>query len=129
MRPECYGIALFAAAAAGKLVTATVSGAANALSAYAIAENDGSTAVVLVNKDAAQAIVAAVDFGRAVPNASASVVELRGPSLTATDGVTLAGQPIGKDGSWNATLPTVQVNGTIGKVGLAPASAVLVRTR
>jgi hypothetical protein len=126
-RPEYYGIALFAQAAAGKLVAAKVSGAAKSLSAYAIAESDGTTAVILVNKDAGQLVVADLDFANTATRAT--VTELRGPSLNATDGVTLAGVAIAKDGSWAPPLPTVEVSGGKATVGVPPGSAVLVRTR
>src|SRR5262249_35054994 len=63
-RPEYYGVLLFDLAGPGNLIGATVSGPATALSAHAVDGVDGSTAVVLVNKDPAQTLTATVDIAR-----------------------------------------------------------------
>jgi hypothetical protein len=127
-RPEYYGLTLFALAADGTLQTATASPGAAALSTWAVDAKDGSTAVVLVNRDRAQAVAATIDYKKPITTATATA--LTGPALEATSGVLLDGAPIAADGSWSpAPQPTVAVAGGRATILVAPASATLVRGR
>jgi hypothetical protein len=126
-RPEYYGVLLFALAAQGRLVSATVTGPAINFSAYAIDRNDGSTAVVLVNKDGAQGLRVTVDVGR--PLTSAQETMLTGPALESTTGVQLGGAPVESDGGWSGAATSLLVNGTGTRIDVPPISAVLVEAR
>ncbi len=128
--PLFYGMLFFTLAGNGNVLGTTVSGGAN-LTAYAIAQADGSTNVILDNKDAASAVTATVDVGGAV--AAAGAVYLQGPtpvSLAATGGVTVAGSGISATGIWTPKPPyALTVSGNTVKVVVPPASAALVHAR
>ena len=126
-RPEYHGVLLFALAARGQLVSATVTGPAINLSAYAVDRSDGSTAVVLVNKDRAQGLRVSVDVGR--PLTSAQETMLTGPALESTTGVQLGGAPVEADGGWSGAATSLSVSGTGTRIDLPPISAVLVEAR
>jgi hypothetical protein len=127
-RPEYYGVLLFDLAGPGRLVGATASGPAIALSVHAVDGADGSTAVVLVNKDPAQTLTATVDVAR--PVSAATQLALTGPALDSTSGLLLGGAAIGADGAWMpAPAPPVPTSGTTAIVTVLPASAVLLRAR
>jgi hypothetical protein len=124
-RPIFYGMLLFSQAGAGNLDATSVAGGSPLL-AHAVAASDGSTRVVLVNESATTDVDATVDLGKAAT--SATLTRLAGPSLEATSGVTLAGNPISPSGAWNpGPLPSVPVTGSTLEVDVPAASAVLVR--
>jgi hypothetical protein len=127
-RPEYYGVALFTMAANGAMRPTTVMPGGLALSVYAVDASDGSTALVLVNKDVAQPVLATIDVGRALTGATA--LSLTGPSLPSTSGQLLGGATIAPDGSWQPGPATaLPVEGKIVVVTVAPASAMLVRAQ
>jgi hypothetical protein len=127
-KPIFYGMLLVTQAGSGNLLSTVTSAGSLNLTAYAVGLPEGSTNVVLVNKDANKAVVASVDVGVAV--SSASAIFLTASSLTATSGVTLAGASISPTGEWNAQPPVaLAVAGNVVTVTVAPASAALVRTR
>ena len=127
-RPDFYGIFLFSQAGTGTLFDVQATVANVALSAYAIGAADGSTSVVLVNKDRTTSVKATVDLGR--PAAMAEVIRLEGPALEATSGVTLAGAPVTPMGTWTpGPLPMVAIAGSMFDIDVPAASAVLVRAR
>ena len=111
VNPLFYGMKLFSMAANGSLVSTVVSAQQGNLSAYAVAATNGTTYVVLNNKDT-NPVNATINFMQPVVSAHAMV--LTAPSLTSSTGVTLGGVPIGVDGSWNSpvTLPVAVANGT-----------------
>ena len=127
-RPEFYGLALVAMAAPGRVLPTTVSAGTLAFSAYAVAADDGSTVLVLVNKDRAQ--TATVTTGLGTTATSASLTVLTGTSLDSPTGTLLNGAPIGADGSWSP-----QSSANVGVVNssltltVPPATAVLARIR
>jgi hypothetical protein len=128
VQPVFYGILLFSLAGNGDVLQTTARANALNFTAYAVAQGDGSTNVVLDNKDATSAIVASVDLGGAVTSASA--IYLLGPSLGATTGVTLAGAPVSAAGAWNPTAPwSLPVSGNVVTVALPPASAAVVHVQ
>jgi hypothetical protein len=103
--------------------TTAQAGALN-FSAYAIGASDGSTNVVLVNKDATSNVHASVDMGANV--ASASAIYLQAASLGATSGVTLAGNGISPAGVWTPDPPySLAVAGHVVTVDVPAASAAL----
>jgi hypothetical protein len=96
--------------------------------AYTVTPSDGSTVVVIVNGEASTGVNATVDIGAAV--SSATAVYLRGPSLTATTGVTLGDAPVNPDGTWNPKAPyTLAHSGNTVTIPVPAASAALITVR
>ena len=123
--PLYYGMLLVARCGAGTMFTTTATAGSLNFTAYAIGQSDGSTNVVLVNKDATNGVDAQVTLGS--PVASASAVYLRAPSLASTSGVTLADDGVSPTGAWIPKAPyalTTTANGVA--VTVPPASAALV---
>ncbi len=83
-QPIFYGMLLFTMVGTGNLVETTAKAGSLSFSVYAVAQADGSTSVVLVNKDATSAVQATVDLGANVTSATA--VYLQAASLIAGDG-------------------------------------------
>jgi hypothetical protein len=130
VRPEFYGMFLFALAGQGPLYETTVS-VTNGLnvSAYAVGAADGSTNIVIVSKDASNGVHATIDVGAAIT--TAGVTYLQGPSLDATSGLTIGSVGIDPSGSFSP--PTgpipVAVSGTKVTVDVPAASAALIHAR
>ena len=121
--PIYYSMLMFHQAAHGQLVTVDCQTTANFV-AHAIQGDDRKLRVVLINKDLKQSVLASVAAGS--PLTKAAVIRLSAPSATATEGVTLAGSAVGKDGTWSPQ-PGEQVPCVSGKyaVALPAASAAL----
>ncbi|HWL88496.1 MAG TPA: glycosyl hydrolase family 79 C-terminal domain-containing protein [Polyangiaceae bacterium] len=127
-RPEFYGMLLFSRAGAGTMYDTTVAGTTINFTAYSIGQADGSTNIVVVNKDATTSVHATVDVGQAVT--SADVMRLEGPALEATSGVTFGGAGITSTGSWAPNAPAqLYAYGNTVTVDVPPASAALVRAK
>jgi hypothetical protein len=116
---------VFALAAHGKVLPTQLAGSVASLSAHAVGEDDGSTVVIVINKDEAHYVVANVDFG--APRTSATQLALTAPMLASTSGVQLGEASIGADGSWTPAMIPVAVAGQIASVVVPPGSAVSVR--
>jgi hypothetical protein len=124
-QPLFYGMLLFTRAGTGDLLATTAKAGSLEFTAYALAPADGSTSVVLVNKDPTSAVTASVDLGQSV--AGASAVLLQGGTLDSTSGVTLAGSGISASGDWSPAPPwALPVSGSVVTVVVPPASAALV---
>ena len=124
-RPLFYGMLTFAKAGAGTVVKTSGAPTSVNFSAYAVTLANGSTSVVLSNKDATTTVHATVDAGAALTSATA--LRLEGPSLAATTGVTLGGVAIGADGTFTPNAPEVlATSGTTFTIDVPPASAALV---
>ncbi len=125
VRPEYYGMLFVAQIAPGPLYAVNVS-TSLLLTAYAVAGNDGATYVAIVNKDATNTAVTAIQLG--APASRAVPLVLAGTGLNATTGTTLGGAPVGNDGSWvPAPAAPVPVSGSTLNVYVPPASAVLLK--
>ena len=126
-RPVYYGMLLFTLAGSGPVVATQVSGTSSInFTAYAVTPSDGSTRVVLVNKDATATVRATIDVGRTV--SGAPVTRLQGPSLDATSGLTIGGTPVTPMGTWSPGPPEYACStGNQPTVDVPPASAVVVR--
>jgi hypothetical protein len=124
--PLFYGMLMVSRIGAGDMLPTSIMNAGTTkLTAYAITPADGTTAVVLVNSDATAGVNATVDVGTAVTSCSA--IYLRGASLMATTGVTLAEAAVNPDGSWSPKPPyTPAHTGTTCTVPLPASTAVLV---
>ena len=124
-QPIFYGMLLVTSAGAGPVLATAVQVSGVNFTGYAVSAPDGSTNIVLVNKDTGNAVDASVDTGKTVGGALA--VYLAGPSILATSGVTLAGASISPAGQWTPEPAwTLPFTGHVVTVPVPPASAVLV---
>jgi len=98
VQPNYYALLMFHLAAQGRFVPTKVTPNAS-ITAYATRGTDGLTRIVMVNFGTQPATV-----GIRVTNATADIVggliRLGGPSLDATDGVTLGDGVVAPDGTW-----------------------------
>jgi hypothetical protein len=125
-QPIFYGMLLVASTGGGSVLATTLSVPSSLnVTAYAVAPTDGSTNVVIVNKDSTNGVEASINVGRSV--ATAAAVFLEGPSLLALSGVTFAGTGISPAGAWTP-MPawTLPVAGEVVSITVPPASAVIV---
>jgi hypothetical protein len=127
-QPIFYGMLLVTSAGTGNVLATTAQAANVNFTAYAVSPSDGSTNIVLDNKDTTNAVRATINAGRTA--ASASAVFLEGASLLATSGVTFAGAPISATGTWEP-MPawTLPVSGDTVSIVIPPASAALVHVQ
>ncbi len=126
--PLFYGLLMVTRAGTGSVLQTRITGGTTNLTAYTVAPADGSTSVLLVNKDATSAVNASVDVG-AAPRA-ASALFLRAPSLSAPSGITLGESGISAAGVWTPRAPyTLPVQGGVIGVVVPPAAAVLIRAQ
>lgn len=127
-QPIFYGMLLVTSAGAGPVLATTVHVTGVNLTGYAIGQADGSTNVVLVNKDDTRGTAVDLDTGKSA--AAALAVFLAGPSVLATSGVTFAGASISSTGQWSpAPAWTLPVTGQAVSIVVPPASAVLIHVR
>ena len=101
VRPEFYGLLLFAKMARGSLLMTHVKGTSTALSAYAVDETDGSWDVALANTSRTEN----VDVSISLPPSRSRVtaMTLTASNLDSTSDVTFGGAKVNSDGSWNPT--------------------------
>jgi hypothetical protein len=126
--PIFYGMLLVAAGGTGDVLATMAEASDLNFTAYAISLADGSTNVVLDNKDTTNAVQASINIGKAA--SAASCVFLDGPSLLATSGVTFAGASISPLGAWvPAPAWTLPVTGNVVSILVPPASGALVHVR
>jgi len=132
VQPVYHGMLLFYLAGQGHLLETTVSTTNPNFTAYALDyQGDGSTSVVLNNKNATTGVQVTVNVGTAVTSASAIYLQGAPGSLTASaDSVTLAGAHVSAQGKWARTAPFTQtVAGNTVSVFVPAASAALVRVK
>jgi len=123
--PLYYGMLLVSRAGTGTMYQTAAQAGSLAFDGYSVGQADGSTSVVLLNKDATSGVNASVDVGTTVTAADATY--LLAPSLTSTTGVTLSGASVTPAGAWNPLPPyTLSKNGNVVTVVVPPASAVIV---
>jgi len=121
--PIYYSLLLFHQVAQGHVLPVTCKTAAR-FTAHAVMGDDHKLRVLLINKDLKTPVVASVVFGTS--GAMAEVIRLTAPSVTSTDGITLAGNSVAKNGTWTPQ-PGEKVPCRNGKleVSLPAASAAL----
>ncbi|MEI7728732.1 MAG: glycosyl hydrolase family 79 C-terminal domain-containing protein [Verrucomicrobiota bacterium] len=121
--PIYYSMLLFHQAARGQVVPVECQTPAN-LTAHAVLGDDHKLRVVLINKDLTNSVVATIMPG--TPRTKAEMIRLRAPSVTSTEGVTLAGSAVAEDGTWKPQpgTPVPCANGKC-EVSLPAASAAL----
>jgi hypothetical protein len=128
VRPQYYGMLLFAQAAPPGSHLLHVAGASGQLRAWATRAPDGRTRVVLINEDGRRAHNIALRVKGA--HGTGSLERLLAPGLGATSGVTLGGQSFGTETSTGqlpgpAETATVMPRGNSYAVSLPPASAAM----
>jgi hypothetical protein len=125
-QPIFYGMLLVASTGGGPMLATTINVPGNLnVTAYSVAPGDGSTNIIIVNKESTNGVEASVNVGRSV--ATALAVFLKGPSLLALSGVTFAGAGISPAGGWTP-MPswTLPVASDVVSIVVPPASAVVV---
>lgn len=97
-RSEYYGMLVFAAAGAGRLLATEMVGATNgSLAAYALETGDGALKLIILNRSISADVTLAVN----VPGAkTASVMRLVAPRPDDATDVTFGGSVVGNDGAW-----------------------------
>jgi hypothetical protein len=133
VQPVYHGMLLFYLAGQGHVLETTVSTTNPNFTAYALDyQADGSTSVVLNNKNSAIGVQVTVNLGTAVTSASAIYLQGgTGAGLEAqASTVTLAGAHVSAQGTWARTAPFTQTTaGNTVSVFVPPASAALVRVK
>ena len=125
--PEFYALKMFSLLPPGNAVPATVKVPSHInFTAYGVRLPGGGISALLNNKETNDMVVAKVNLGPGVTGAQ--LIELTGPSLYVTNGFTLGGSAINRDGSWNGGVQQVipATNGRL-KVLVPPISAILLR--
>jgi hypothetical protein len=118
-RPVFYGMILAGVLAGGRMRPASFKELPVNANVYAAEMPDGSTRLVLLNKDADQTLEVSIDSPHA-----AKVWRLQAPGLTARSGITLAGTEITPDKTWQPAREErlVSHDGQV-RLAMEPASA------
>ncbi len=125
--PEYYGMLAFAEACHGERVAVSYDAGAVNLTAYATVDADGTTALVIVNKD--EGADAEIRIAAKSEAGSARVMRLSAPSLDSKSGVTLGGAAVEQDGQWRGRFETVRVIHGICRVRVPAVSAAIVKLK
>lgn len=124
-RPLYYGMLLFKLASQGRLLPVNISQTTVNLKAYAVLASNQNVLLTIINKDQTQNAQVLVDFSGKFANASA--LRLTAPSLESTSDVTLGGNSVQSDASWEPrTSETIKRVGNYYSVLVPAASAVLI---
>jgi hypothetical protein len=127
VRPGFYGLKMFSLIPPGDVVPADVTLSSDInFTAYGVRSASGGISALLNNKDTNNTVAVSVNLGANV--ASAALIELRGPSLYATNGYTLGGAIISTNGTWEGGVQSVLsvTNGQL-TVNVPPISAFLLK--
>jgi hypothetical protein len=126
-RPEYYGLLLFSLLGQGEMPTTSVSASGLNVTAYSVRARSGSINVLLVNKDPTQNVQASIHCGQAVKQAT--LLQMTGPTLSATNGVTIQGASVNVDGSFAPGTPYAasEVSSEVVSCYVPSLSAVLVQ--
>jgi len=103
VRPEYYGLLLFALAGEGALLETQMSIGNVDATAYAVRQENGGVNLMVVNKDTLQNLTLTIETNQSIQTAIQQT--MRGPSLAATSGVTIQGATVNKDGSFSPVSP------------------------
>ncbi len=126
-RPEFYGLLMFALMGQGSLLTTSVSAGSLNLTAYSVQPSGGGVNILLVNKDSTQNVQATIACGQGVK--LATLLQMTGPGLSATSGVTIQGASVNLDGSFTPGAPyaATQISGMMVTCYIPALSAVLLQ--
>lgn len=134
VRPEFYGMMLFALAGQGTLYQTSLSVNGLNTTAYAIKDSTGNMNLVIVNKDASQNLQLNVSLPQKASTASLITLTqnasgLQAPNLAATSGVTIQDSTINENGSFRPS-PSYSLPAGSSQISCyVPAlSAVLIKT-
>jgi hypothetical protein len=125
-RAEFYGVTLFTLAGQGMLLETTINTSGLNASAYTIKAANGSLSLIINNKDTIRNLNATIQLPQ--PASSAQMIQLTGPSLSATTGMTIQGSAIQSNGAF-APGPSTQlpVSGSTVSCYVSPITAVLIQ--
>jgi hypothetical protein len=134
VRPEFYGMMLFALAGQGTLYQTSLSANGLNATAYAVKDSVGNMNLVIVNKDASQNLQLAVSLPQRAGTASLITLtqnasSLDAPNLAATSGVTIQDSTIATNGAFRPS-PSYGLSAGSSQISCyVPAlSAVLIKT-
>jgi uncharacterized protein (TIGR03437 family) len=97
-RPEFYGVTLFTLAGQGTLQQTTISAGGLNATAYSIKSVSGALNIIINNNDPTQTLNVTLN----VPQAGvAQLIQMTGPSLAATTGMTIQGATIAPNGAFS----------------------------
>lgn len=123
--PEYYGMLAFAKACRGERIAVSYDAGAVNLTAYATLDADGTTTLVIVNKD--EGTDADVRIAAKPGATHARVQRLVAPSLSSKTGITLGGAAIAQDGQRGGGPESVRATNGICRVHVPAASAAIVK--
>lgn len=129
-QPVYYGLLMAHQMGAGQFLPVTLSTTAN-LTAYAITASDGTTRVMVVDKDPTTAgpVSTSVNIGAAFTGA-ADELQMTGSSLTSSTGIAIQGASVGRDGHFTVGAPTqLTVSGGAVSLTIPSGSATLLTFR
>jgi len=106
VRPEFYGMMLFALAGQGNLHQTNLSAGGVNATAHAVKHSDGNMNIVVVNKDTSQNLELTISLPQNASSASLITMTqntpgMVGPSLAATSGVAIQNSAISPDGTFH----------------------------
>lgn len=122
-RPEFYGALFFTLAGPGTLLETTMDVDSLNASAYAIAAQNGAYSVIVNNKDQTQTLNVTLILPQSAQ--SAQLIQMTGPALDATTGITIQGATIQPTGAFSLGAPIALTSPSF---YVSPLSAVLVKT-
>ena len=123
-RPIYYGMLAFHYAAADGTLIPIITNSTLNISAHAVVGNDGSLKLILINKEPSKSAQVQINTTRSYSQATA--VRLAAPSVSATTGITLAGDPISFVRAWSpSTIERVSVSGANSQITLPSGSAAI----
>jgi hypothetical protein len=131
-RPEFYGILLFTLAGQGTVCQTTVSASSLNVTGYTVKTAAGGLNLIIVNKDSSANLNLAITLPQTVTKATLlEMTQLTagatGPSLSATEGVTIQGASVNIDGTFSpAAAYTLSPSGTQVSCYVPALSAVLI---
>jgi hypothetical protein len=123
--PEYYGMLAFAEACRGERVAVSYDAGAVNLTAYGTVDADGTTALVIVNKD--EGTDADMRIAGKSGATHARVQRMSARSLDSRAGVTLGGAAVGQDGQWRGRSESTRVIHGVCRVHVPAASAAIVK--
>jgi len=103
-RPEFYGVTLFTLAGQGTLQQTTINAGGLNVTAYAIKAVSGALSIIINNKEQTQSLSVTIQVPQ--PGQPATLIQMTGPSLSATTGITIQGSTIQSDGTLPRTPAT-----------------------
>lgn len=126
-RPLYYGMLMFHLVGSGQMLPTTVTAGSANITAYAVRRADGTTRVVVIDKDPTNhpAVTVTVKDGAAV--GSARVLHLTGSSLDSPTGIAIQGATVDHNGHFTPGTPDqVPASGGGYAIALASGSAALI---